>query len=164
MNRRRSPKPHITTTMSPDPPPSTAYTGFFQSPPQTQNPFTSDPLLHRILTRYLPSPLLADVTPIFDALATKSVSPRIRDYTHDTHINLPQVIHWDGWGQRKDELRTCKGWKRLKGFWAESEMMRDFYERPHGEFSRLVGFTKYPCKSSQLGGQGRFLIAVLGII
>ena len=124
------------------PPPSTAYSGFFQSPPQTPNPFTSDALLHRILTRYLPSPLLSKCTPDFDALATTSVSPTIREYTHDTHVNLPTVVHWDGWGRRKDELRTCEGWKQLKGFWARSGMMKDFYERPYSEYSRLVGFAK----------------------
>ena len=127
-----------------EPPPSSAYTGFFQTPPQTPNPLTSDPLLHRILHRYLPAPVLAANTPSFQTLAAEAVSARMREYTRDTELNLPTVINWDGWGKRKDELRTAEGWKRLKGFWAESGLMKDFYDRPDGEYSRLVGFTKYP--------------------
>jgi Adaptive response protein AidB N-terminal domain len=134
--------------MPSDCPPSSAYAGFFQPSPQTPNPLTSDPLLRRILRRHLPAPVLAAATPSFQTLAAQSVSPRIREYTRDTNLNLPTVIHWDGWGKRKDELRTCEGWKRLKGFWAESGMMRDFYDRPYGEYSRLVGFTKYPLTRS----------------
>jgi len=145
-NRTRAsgvaPTHHQMPTSSADSPPSTAYSGFFQSPPQIPNPFTSDPLLHRILTRYLPSPLVSECSPAFDALAATSVSPRISEYTHDTNISLPTVVHWDGWGRRKDELRTCEGWNQLKGFWAQSGMMKDFYERPYSEYSRLVGFTK----------------------
>jgi hypothetical protein len=127
---------------SSNPPHSTAYTGFLQTPPTIQNPFTKDLLLHRILRRQLPPSLLTSVTPTFTALASESISPQILSYLADTHYNLPQVIHWDGWGRRKDELRTPEGWKKLKEFWARSEMMKDFYQRPHGSDSRIIGFTK----------------------
>lgn len=62
----------------------------------------------------------------------------------DANRNLPSVIHWDGWGRRKDELVTSEGWKQLKEFWARSGLMEDIYSRKYGDKSRLVGFTKYP--------------------
>jgi mannosyltransferase OCH1-like enzyme len=125
-----------------DPPHSTAYRGFFQTPPSLTDTFTQDPLLHRILRHYLSPTVLKQVTPTFASLANESISPQIQSYLSDTHHNLPTVIHWDGWGNRKDELRTPEGWKKLKEFWARSGLMEDFYLRPHGPQSRIVGFTK----------------------
>jgi hypothetical protein len=130
--------------MSSDGPPhSTAYSGFFQTPPTLHNPFTGDNLLQRILQRQLGSQLLARLTPTFTALGDEAISPQTQAYFDDSNRNLPQVIHWDGWGRRKDELLTAEGWKKLKGLWARSGMMEDLYSRPYGEKSRIVGLTKY---------------------
>jgi Adaptive response protein AidB N-terminal domain len=129
---------------SSDPPHSTAYSGFFQSPPSLKNPFTQDHLLHRILRRHLGDPLFKTLAPDFESLADEVISPQILAYCDDAHHNLPEVIHWDGWGIRKDELRTTEGWRKLKEFWARSGLMDDFYTRPHGAKSRVVGFTKSP--------------------
>ena len=128
--------------MSSEPPHSTAYKGFFQTPPTLPNPYTADPLLHRILTHYLGKDLLSQLSPEFTSLGKEAISPLIQEYLEDTRLNLPQVVHWDGWGRRKDELRTPEGWKKLKHFWARAGLMEDFYTRPHGEKSRIVGFTK----------------------
>ena len=125
-----------------DPPHSSSYDGFFQPPPTLHNPFTEDVLLHRILRRYLPPPLLTSLAPAFTALAAEAISPQKRSWLDDTRRNLPYVIHWDGWGNRVDDLRTPEGWGKLKAFWAQSGLMEDFYTRPYGSLSRLVGFTK----------------------
>jgi hypothetical protein len=126
-----------------DPLHATAYTGFVQSPPTFHNPFTSDPLLHRILRRRLDPHLLATLTPTFTALGDQAISPQTLAYVTDANRNLPSVIHWDGWGVRKDTLQTSEGWRKLKGLWASSGMMEDIYLRPHGCQSRIVAFTKY---------------------
>jgi hypothetical protein len=128
---------------SSDPPHSSAYTGFFQPRPSLPNPFTQDPLLPRILRRNLPSPLLKSITPTFKTLASEAISPQILSYLDDTNQNLPYVIHWDGWGNRKDDLKTPEGWRKLKHFWAKSGLMQDFYLREHGSHSRIIGFTKF---------------------
>lgn len=122
---------------------STAYTGFLQPPPTLHNPFTSDGTLQRILARHLGPSLLASVSSEFTALAEEAISPTILGHVDDANRNLPSVVHWDGWGRRKDELVTAEGWKRLKGFWARSGLMEDIYSRKYGEKSRIVGFTKY---------------------
>lgn len=122
---------------------SSAYTGFLQSPPQLHNPFTSDRLLHRVLTRHLGPSLLSTLSDEFTALAEEAISPKVLGYFDDTNRNLPSVVHWDGWGRRKDELVTAEGWKQLKGFWARSGLMEDIHSRKYGEKSRIVGFTKY---------------------
>ena len=132
----------ITMSSSSNPLHSSAYSGFFQSPPALHNPFRQDCLLHRILSRYLGPSLLNQLTPTFTALAAESISPKILAYLQDTHRNLPEVIHWDGWGKRIDELLTPDGWRKLKEFWATSGIMKDFYARPYGSQSRIVGFTK----------------------
>jgi alkylation response protein AidB-like acyl-CoA dehydrogenase len=130
-------------TMS-DSPHSTAYSGFQQQPPKLYNPFTTDSLLQRILTRYLGPKLLSSLSPTFTALAEQAISPQTQDYVDDANRNLPSVRHWDGWGTRKDELLTSQGWKILKHRWAQSGMMQDIYSRPHGSQSRIIAFTKYP--------------------
>jgi len=121
---------------------ATAYSGFFQSPPTLHNTFTSDSLLHRILKRHLDSSVLNSVTPAFTALGEEAVSRQILTYSNDAHTNLPRVIEWDGWGKRKDQLYTTEGWRKLKEFWARSGLMHDFYSRPYGAQSRIVGWTK----------------------
>lgn len=122
---------------------ATAYKGFFQLPPTLSNPFTTDPLLHRILRHHLPPPLLSQLTPTFTALGAQSISAETISHNADVNQNLPSVKHWDGWGSRKDELLTSEGWKKLKGMWASSGLMKDFYSRQYGAESRIVGFTKY---------------------
>ena len=128
---------------SPDPPHSTAYTGFFQAPPAIRNPFTEDLVLQRILTRHLGLSLLDALRASFTNLGKEAVSRQIREYSDDAHRNLPYVVHWDGWGARKDKLYTTEGWQKLKGFWARSGIMEDFFSRKYGPQSRIVGFTKY---------------------
>jgi len=126
-----------------DPPPSSAYTGFLQTPPTLHNPYTADHLLRRVLTRRLGSKLLSELQPEFTALAEDSISKETKWLTDDANRDLPSVVHWDGWGVRKDELRTSEGWRKLKEFWARSGMMEDFFTRLHGSKSRIIGFTKY---------------------
>jgi len=129
-----------------NPPHSTAYTGFFQPRPALPNPFTDDPLLHRILRRHIGNQLFSNLAPEFVVLATEAISPRILGYGDDANRNLPSVTHWDGWGNRVDVLHTSEGWRKLKEFWARSGLMQDFYSRPYGPASRIVGWTKYALK------------------
>ena len=127
---------------SPNPPHSTAYKGFFQPPPTLPNPFTGDALLHRILRRHLGNELLTNISPSLTALANEAISPQILAYVADANRNLPSVTHWNGWGNRTDILHTSEGWRKLKEFWARSGLMEDFYSRPFGPYSRIVGWTK----------------------
>lgn len=129
---------------------STAYSGFLQTPPTLHNPFTHDPLLHRILRRRLGDKLFAELKTTFTELAEEAISPEKLRWTNDSNRQLPEVIHWDGWGKRADILVTAHGWGQLKGFWAQSGMLEDIYSRRYGANSRTVGFTKYaPALPSQ---------------
>lgn len=99
------------------------------------------------------------MTPAFTTLGEEAVSRQILTYSNDAHTNLPRVIEWDGWGKRKDQLYTTEGWRKLKEFWARSGLMHDFYSRPYGAQSRIVGWTKLVQTWRQNADSRYYLIA-----
>ena len=54
----------------------------------------------------------------------------------------PKLVQYDNWGRRVDDLQTSEGWRRMKDLWQEEGIPGLFYERKHGEFSRIHGFAK----------------------
>ena len=122
---------------------STAYSGFLQTPPSLHNPFIHDRVIQRILRRRVGAVLCSKLEPTFTRLAAEAISPEKLAWCDDTNKHLPEVIHWDGWGNRVDRLITAEGWRKLKGFWAQSGMLEDIYSRRYGVHSRMVGYTKY---------------------
>ena len=124
---------------------STAYSGFLQTPPSLHNPFIHDRVIQRILRRRVGAVLYSKLEPTFTRLAAEAISPEKLAWCDDTNRHLPEVIHWDGWGNRVDRLITAEGWRKLKGFWAQSGMLEEIYSRRYGVHSRTVGYTKYRC-------------------
>ena len=54
----------------------------------------------------------------------------------------PKLVQYDNWGRRVDDLQTSEGWRRMKDLWQEEGLPGIFYERKHGEYSRIHGFAK----------------------
>lgn len=54
----------------------------------------------------------------------------------------PKFVQYDNWGRRVDDLQTSEGWRHMKELWQEEGMPGIFYERKHGEYSRIHGFAK----------------------
>ncbi len=58
------------------------------------------------------------------------------------HATPPQLIQYDSWGRRVDELRTSEGWRGLKELYQREGTVAIPYERKYGEHSRSYGFAK----------------------
>ena len=54
----------------------------------------------------------------------------------------PQLVQYDNWGRRVDELRTSEGWRRLKDIYHREGLVAIPYERRYKEHSRPYGFAK----------------------
>ena len=54
----------------------------------------------------------------------------------------PQLVQYDSWGRRVDELRTSEGWRGLKSIFHREGLVAIPYERTYGEHSRTYGFAK----------------------
>ena len=57
-------------------------------------------------------------------------------------VSPPQLIQYDQWGRRVDELHTSEGWRDLKAMAQKEGLPAIFYERKYGEHSRAYGFAK----------------------
>ncbi len=54
----------------------------------------------------------------------------------------PQLIQYDSWGRRVDELRTSEGWRGLKDIFVREGLVAIPYERKYQEHSRPYAFAK----------------------
>ncbi|KXN88081.1 Putative acyl-CoA dehydrogenase AidB [Leucoagaricus sp. SymC.cos] len=71
-----------------------------------------------------------------------AVITTVRDLGAGAKIYPPQLVQYDQWGRRVDELQTSEGWRDLKAAAQKEGIPGIFYERKHREFSRIYGFAK----------------------
>ncbi|EPT05299.1 hypothetical protein FOMPIDRAFT_1057572 [Fomitopsis schrenkii] len=112
----------------------------FQQPPYTEgHPYVTDPVLPDLLKRIVPSSIHADidcdVTRFGDVVCTTMRSV-------NKLMAAPKFVQYDNWGRRVDDLQTSEGWRRMRELWQEEGLPGIFYERKHGEYSRIHGFAK----------------------
>jgi hypothetical protein len=98
--------------------PSTIDTGFTLSLPPLPNPATSDRAYRRVLSWYLPQPILDQVTPPLNAFGKEAVSPQINEWIANAEREQPYIKTRNVWGAKyaHDRLVTSTGWKEL-GKW-----------------------------------------------
>ena len=98
--------------------PSTIDAGFILSLPKLHNPATTDPAYQRILSWYLPQPLLNQLNPRLEKFGAEAVSDRINDWISNAESQPPYVKSRNLWGEKyaHDRLVTSEGWKRV-GEW-----------------------------------------------
>ena len=73
-------------------------------------------------------------------LTTSPLSLAMRDMSK--LATPPQLIQYDSWGRRVDELRTSEGWRGLKDIYVREGLVAIAYERKYKEHSRPYGFAK----------------------
>ncbi|KAF8627499.1 hypothetical protein AX17_006310 [Amanita inopinata Kibby_2008] len=115
--------------------------GFQQIPFQEENSFSSDSVLPSLLKRTLPPDVFQEVEPDLHHFGHELLT-NIRTLGGNGRVGLPQLIQYDQWGRRVDELITSEGWRDLKAASQGEGIPAIFYERKHGEHSRLHGFAK----------------------
>lgn len=148
----------------------TIYSDFLQNIPRLNNEFTDDVFLQDYLKTYLPENFQQEIFLDLECLG-KRTTTELLDWAHDAEINEPQLIQFNAYGKRIDEIRVAPGWKNLERAAAEEGLVAIGYERKFAEFSRLYQFAKlylytpssaiYTCPLAMTDGAAR-LIEVYG--
>ncbi|OSD07275.1 hypothetical protein PYCCODRAFT_1430518 [Trametes coccinea BRFM310] len=113
--------------------------GFQPVPFVEGNPYSTDPVLPALLKRILPSEVFQDVDKDLERFGGE-VLTTMRELTK--RATPPQLIQYDNWGRRVDDLRTSEGWRGLKDVFHREGIVSIAYERKYREHSRPYGFAK----------------------
>ena len=113
---------------------------FFQTPPVLGNQFESDRVLQSFLRRRVPADVLAAMTPSLTRMGARAVGDLL-DASVASYGEEPELVQWDPWGNRVDEVVVPNAWKHFGRAAVEEGLIATAYERTHGEYSRLHQFT-----------------------
>lgn len=114
---------------------------FFQDGPQLTNTYKANRWLRAYLKRKLPQAQFADVDADLNALGANCAGPYL-ETARRAEREKPQLIQFDPWGRRVDEVRVSTAWRELQNISARERLVNLGYERPLKEFSRLYQFAK----------------------
>ena len=148
----------------------TPHSDFIQHPPRLSNEFTEDAFLLDYLATYFPKSELEGIRPDLEQFGQR-VATELVDWANACEDNPPQLVQYDAWGNRVDEIKVAQEWLKLEKVAAEEGLVAIGYERKFGEFSRLYQFVKlylytpssaiYTCPLAMTDGAAR-LIEVYG--
>ncbi|MGZ6133166.1 MAG: acyl-CoA dehydrogenase family protein [Myxococcaceae bacterium] len=109
---------------------------FFQEPPRLGNQYDGDLLLRSWLERTLPEPVRRAVTPelreMGELAATTLLELSLRGRRDE-----PELLPYDPWGRRVDEIRVPETWRAFAGVAAQWGLVGIPHQRAHGAFSRI---------------------------
>jgi len=144
----------------------TPYSDFIQQIPKLNNEFTDDEFLQDYLRTYFPADALAEITPDLTQFG-KRVANEFIEWARDAEVNKPELIQFNAWGNRVDEIKVSQGWLNLEKVAAEDGLVAIGYERKYAEHSRLYQFVKlylytassaiYTCPLAMTDGAARLI-------
>jgi putative acyl-CoA dehydrogenase len=114
---------------------------FFQKGPETKNTFRSDRLLQNLLEKNLSKDHWQKARSELDKLGERCATD-LQKFSEDAEKHPPNLVSFDPWGKRIDEIEVSEGWKKLEHAAATEGIVATGYEREFGEHSRLVQFAK----------------------
>jgi len=106
----------------------TPYSDFIQQIPKLNNEFTDDEFLQDYLRTYFPADALAEITPDLTQFG-KRVANEFIEWARDAEVNKPELIQFNAWGNRVDEIKVSQGWLNLEKVAAEDGLVAIGYER-----------------------------------
>src|SRR5690349_3790411 len=112
---------------------------FFQAPPTLGNQFDDDRVLQSFLRRRVPQDVLVSITPSLARLGERAAGDLWAAATA-AYGEEPELVQWDPWGNRIDEVVVPDAWKLFARAAVEEGLIATAYERAHGEYSRLHQF------------------------
>src|SRR5437868_1192530 len=112
---------------------------FFQTPPELGNQFEADRVLQSFLRRRVPSAVRDAITPSLARMGARAVGD-LWDASVGSYGEEPELVQWDAWGNRVDEVVVPDAWKHFGRAAVEEGLIATAYERAHGEYSRLHQF------------------------
>jgi alkylation response protein AidB-like acyl-CoA dehydrogenase len=112
---------------------------FFQTPPVLGNQFDDDRVLQSFLRRRVPADVLASITPSLARMGARAVGD-LGAAAAASYGEEPELVQWDPWGNRIDEIVVPEAWKLFGRAAVEEGLIATAYERKSGEYSRLHQF------------------------
>jgi len=109
---------------------------FVQESPRLENQFDADALLKEYLERVVPVDVRRDIEPELRAMGELAAGP-LFELIQRTRRDEPELIQFDAWGRRVDEIRVPEAWKQLAAIACRHGLVAIPYERRHGPFSRI---------------------------
>ncbi|CAI4226181.1 unnamed protein product [Auanema sp. JU1783] len=100
---------------------------FTQVGPTLHNPFREDPMLERLLRRWLPQKDYDRVAVDLNRFGERIVD-EIDALGRAAELNEPRLSQQDSWGRRVDRLEVCPEWKKLKEICAEEGLVALGYD------------------------------------
>ena len=109
---------------------------FFQEPPRLGNQYDGDHLLRSWLERTLPEPVRRAVEPELREMGELAATTLL-DLSLRGRRDEPELVPYDAWGRRVDEIRVPEAWRVFARVAAEWGLVAIPHERSHGAFSRV---------------------------
>lgn len=111
---------------------------FYQQGPELQNTFESDPLLKTWWDSKLKTQNPDSQKALLDHLRScghKAVTTWL-EASREAERTKPELVQYDPWGRRIDEIRMSAAWKFLEAEAARDGLVATAYERQFGSLSR----------------------------
>ena len=108
---------------------------FFQEAPRLGNQYDGDRLLRSWLERTLPEPVRRDIEPGLREMGELAATTLLELSTRGRR-DEPQLVPFDPWGRRVDEIRVPEAWRAFARVAAEWGLVAIPHERKHGAWSR----------------------------
>jgi putative acyl-CoA dehydrogenase len=110
---------------------------FFQEPPKIENTFLNDPLLKGLIkTHFTGHKDFAQIETQF-ALWGELASTEWLRLAEQANRQRPQLISFDPWGRRIDQIQVSDAWKKLESIAATEGVVARAYTREYGEKNRI---------------------------
>jgi putative acyl-CoA dehydrogenase len=135
--------------------------------PRLGNQYLEDSGLQSCLEYFVPRETLDKMRGGLEEWGQRCVED-LQEMGDDAEAHPATVTHYNAWGKRIDKINTAWGYRRMKEIYAESGILAVAYERPYGEFSRLLQYSmsyltsgaqgiSYSCPGAMTDGGARLL-------
>lgn len=109
---------------------------FYQQAAELGNQYLQDQALRALLQRRMPGAVLQALTPDFTELGELAAGTMLQ-LAADAESHPPELLQFDPWGRRIDQISTAAGWQALHDLAASQAVVASAYQRQHGRWSRL---------------------------
>ena len=114
---------------------------FFQAPPQLGNTYLNHRWLKNYLRFKMPKEMFAQVHQELEKFGARCAG-EFTLLAKTAEREKPELVQYDPWGRRIDEIRLSPAWTELQNISAREELVALAYQRKNGEYSRLHQFAK----------------------
>jgi alkylation response protein AidB-like acyl-CoA dehydrogenase len=126
----------------PDPAPSSATSGFFQSKPQVISQVDEDDTFRRAVSFFLPPHIQQQTRSEFSEWSQRVLSPEVLAWIVNAEENPPSLRHQDTFGRSQVKLITSEGWRNLQALGIKQGIVAAGYEGRFGIYDRVLQFLR----------------------